>query len=77
MSLWLHGRAAVAAAMNANSSLLDPENMTCVDIVNAFSGDERCEVIRTVSWLTCCTHTQHTHTHGLRHRLTNVCAPFR
>jgi hypothetical protein len=62
MSLWLHGRAAVAAAMNANSSLLDPENMTCVDIVNAFSGDERCEVIRTVSWLTCCTRTKHTHT---------------
>ena len=48
MSLWLHGHAAVAAAMNANTSLLDPENMTCVELVNAFSGGERCKVVQTV-----------------------------
>lgn len=48
MSLWLHGRAALAAAAYANSSLLDPDNMTCVDIVNAYSGEERCNIVKEV-----------------------------
>lgn len=48
MSLWLHGRAALAAVAYANSSLLDPDNMTCVDIVNAYSGEERCNIVKEV-----------------------------
>jgi hypothetical protein len=60
MSLWLHGRAAMAAAAYINASIVDTDNMTCVDIVNTYSGDERCEIVKEVRCRACALHEHQT-----------------